>query len=207
VATASTAVVESEPVRRCVVSGRRLDKRQLIRFVAAPDGAAVPDIEMTLPGRGLWVGAERALVERAVAKGRLSHLGRPAADMADRIEVLLARRCRELLGLAKRAGLAVAGMEKVRTCLVAGEARVIAEARDGAEDGAAKIARLVASAAPPPELVRVLDRAELGPALGREDAVHVALRHGRLSDLFLDETRRLAGFRSGAAEAGTAKRI
>ncbi len=206
-ATASTAVVERESVRRCVVSGRRLDKRQLIRFVAAPDGAVVPDIELTLPGRGLWVGAERALVERAVAKGRLSRLGCPAAEMADRIEALLARRCRELLGLAKRAGLAVAGMEKVRACLAAGEARVIAEARDGAEDGAAKIARLAASAAPAPVLVRVLERAELGLALGREDAVHVALRHGRLSDLFLDEMRRLAGFRSGAAEAAAAKRI
>ncbi len=206
-ATASAAVVESEPVRRCVVSGERLEKRRLIRFVAAPDGAVVPDIEMTLPGRGLWVGAERALVERAVAKGRLSRLGRPAADMADRIEALLARRCRELLGLGRRAGLVVAGMEKVRACLAAGEACVVAEARDGAEDGAAKIARLVASASPSPVLVRVLERAELGLALGREDAVHVAMRQGRLSDLFLDEMRRLAGFRSGAAEAGAAKRI
>ncbi len=206
-ATAKTTAVEKEPVRCCAVSGRRLDKRQLIRFVAAPDGAVVPDIEMSLPGRGLWVCAERALVERAVAKGRLSRLGRPAADMADRIEALLARRCRELLGLAKRAGLAVAGMEKVRGCLAAGEASVIAEARDGAEDGAAKIARLVAAAVPAPALVSALGRAELGVALGREDAVHVALRHGRLSDLFLNEMRRLAGFRGGVAEAGSAKRI
>tara|TARA_B100001964_G_scaffold111702_1_gene124663 strand:- start:30 stop:326 length:297 start_codon:yes stop_codon:yes gene_type:complete len=98
-------------------------------------------------------------------------------------------------------------MQKVRACLVAREARVIAEARDAAEDGAAKIARLVMVAVPAPMLVRLLDREELGSALGREDAVHVALLRGRLSDLFLDEMRRLAGFRDGAAEAGATKHI
>ena len=207
VATALAAVVEREAARRCVVSGRSFDKRRLIRFVAAPDGAVVPDIKANLPGRGVWVGAERTLVERAVAKGQFSHLGRPAIDVGDHIEALLARRCCDLLGLARRAGLAVAGMQKVRACLMAREARVIAEARDAAEDGAAKIARLVMVAVPAPMLVRLLDREELGSALGREDAVHVALLRGRLSDLFLDEIRRLAGFRDGAAKACATKHI
>ena len=41
---------------------------RLIRFVAGPDGTVVPDIERRLPGRGLWLTAERDIVSRAVAR-------------------------------------------------------------------------------------------------------------------------------------------
>lgn len=190
-AEASTSVVERGPLRRCAISGRSLDKARLIRFVPAPDGTIVPDIEACLPGRGLWVGAERHLIEKAQAKGLID----ADPELVSRIEGLLARRCRDILGMARRAALAVAGLEKVRALLGAGKAAVVAEASDGGADGAARIARLVAGAMPRPALVSVLDRRELGAALGREDAVHVALRRGRLSTLFVDETLRLAGFR------------
>jgi len=47
-------------------------------------------------------------------------------------------------------------------------------------------------------IVSCLSARETGAAIGREHAVHVALKPGRLADLFLAEARRLAGFRAGA---------
>ena len=57
----ATASVE----RRCIVTGDTRDKADLIRFVVGPDGSVVPDIEGKLPGRGLWVSAERQTLETA----------------------------------------------------------------------------------------------------------------------------------------------
>jgi hypothetical protein len=190
------------PRRRCVASRRSLGKELLIRFVTAPDGTAVPDLEGTLPGRGLWVGAERALVERARRGGLLSRAGRVAPDIADLIEALLARRCQDLLGLARRAGQLVAGFERVRAALAAGGAAVVIEAHDGAAHGRARVEALRAAVQPDLPMVAVLDRAELGAALGRGETVHLALRPGRLAELFLREATRLAGFRREAKGDG-----
>ena len=41
--------------RMCVVTRQVRPIDELIRFVVAPDGAAVPDLKRKLPGRGLWV--------------------------------------------------------------------------------------------------------------------------------------------------------
>jgi hypothetical protein len=105
---------------------------------------------------------------------------------------LLLRRCLDLIGLARRAGQAVAGFEKVRGELKAGRGAVLVEAADGAADGREKI-RAHAPALP---LVRVLTSDELGGAFGRDCAAHVLLAHGRLADRLLVDAGRLSGFRS-----------
>ena len=189
------------PERRCAVTRRTQAASRMVRFVAAPDGSAVADIDGTLPGRGLWVGAERALVERARRKGILGRVGRVAPDIADQIERRLARRCGELLGLARRAGQVASGYEAVHAALAGARAAVLIEARDGAPGQRARLERLGRAAVPGLELVAVLDRAELGAALGRADAVHLAVDAGRLAERLVREARRLAGFRQQTAEA------
>ena len=92
------------------------------------------------------------------------------------------------------AGLVEAGFEKVKAALLKSEAAVLIAALDGAEDGRAKLGALASGLV----LVSCLRAEELGAALGREHAVHVALRPGRLTDLFLVSARRLSGFRPGA---------
>ena len=51
--------------RRDIVSGEVLPENRLLRFVAGPDGAVVPDVAAKLPGRGLWVEPTRAAIARA----------------------------------------------------------------------------------------------------------------------------------------------
>lgn len=164
--------------------------------MVGPDGAIVPDIEGKLPGRGLWVGARRETVDLAVKKSAFARAAKQAVktppDLADQIERLLVRRCINLLGLCRRAGLAVAGFVKVEERLAARRVAALVQASDASPDGKAKLARLARDI----ERVEILTSAELGLALGRENVVHAALSPGGLTSSFLAEAQRLAGFRS-----------
>src|SRR3954465_8641548 len=103
-----------------------MDEARLIRFVAGPDGVAVPDLARKLPGRGLWVAADRVSVETAARKGLFSRAAKmkvaAPADLADRVDALLRRRLLDGLGLAKRAGALTFGYEKVRAAVQGGKA-------------------------------------------------------------------------------------
>ena len=55
-----------EPERRCIATGESAPKAGLIRFVVGPDGGIVPDLGERLPGRGIWVGADRDALQKAV---------------------------------------------------------------------------------------------------------------------------------------------
>ncbi len=168
---------------------------ELVRFVVGPDSRVVPDVAGNLPGRGLWLTASREVVGIAIAKGRFAKAARgptvSEADLADQVGRLLARRCLDLVGLARRAGQAVTGFEKVRTCLRQNDAAVLLAASDGAGDGRAKLSGLAGTI---PEIA-VFSRAELSSALGRENVVHAALRPGGLAKKITMEAARLAGFR------------
>jgi uncharacterized protein len=204
-ARAATDATETETTRRCLASGAVRPKAELIRFVVGPDRQLVPDIAERLPGRGLWLTAQRDIVATAVAKRLFARAARGPVTvedgLVDHIEALLARRAVEFLGLARRAGEAVAGFVKVQALLRAGKAAVLLAARDGAADGRRKLAAL-ASGLP---LVECLTGAELGAAWGRDDLVHAALARGRLVAPFLVTVGRLEGFR-GQVSAGAAPR-
>lgn len=187
-------------LRRCIVSGVRRPPEEMVRFVVGPDGVVVPDTGRDLPGRGIWLSPARDVVNTAVAKKLFAKAARARVtapdDLADRLEALLARRCLEILGLARRAGQAVAGYEKVRARLLAGDAALLLEASDAAAGGVDKIRAL----APNLPMVALFDAASLGAALGRDAAVHVAVSPGRLAERLMREASRLAGFRPGRIE-------
>ena len=50
------------PERRCIATGEVQPKHGLIRFVVGPEGQVVPDLSEKLPGRGIWVAADRRAV-------------------------------------------------------------------------------------------------------------------------------------------------
>lgn len=183
-------------VRRCVATRGSGDARHMIRFVVAPDGTLVPDLAARLPGRGFWVGADRQVLERAVARGGFAKAARakikaPAA-LGEQVGAMLARRCLDRVGLARRAGELVAGFDQVADWLRRGRAALVLTARDGGGEGRRRIEALAGPTVP------VLDpfaRAELGGAVGREEIVHVALADGGHARQLLQELERLQGFR------------
>ena len=48
-----------------------------IRFVLGPDNEIVPDLQQKLPGRGVWLAADRKALERALAENRFAKVFKP----------------------------------------------------------------------------------------------------------------------------------
>jgi predicted RNA-binding protein YlxR (DUF448 family) len=194
----SRAAAAIDRDRRDIVSGEVTDEARLIRFVAGPDGQVVPDLARKLPGRGLWVLAERAAVETAARKGLFSRAAKAkltaAPDLADQVERLLRRRLLSGLGLARRAGDLTSGFEKVSAAIVSGKAAWLIEASDGAADGRRKLRGQARKQASPPGVFGAFTAEELGLALGLENVIHTAFLAGRAAERWAQDAHRLSGF-------------
>jgi ribosomal protein L7Ae-like RNA K-turn-binding protein len=140
----------------------------------------------------------RDIVARAVAKRVFARAARRPVvtppELADRCEALLARRCCDALGLARRAGLAVAGFERVGEAVRRGNAALLLLARDAAEASRRRVSAGASSIA----ASSVLDAAELSGVFGRERVAFVAVGPGPLCTRLKTELERLAGFRAGS---------
>lgn len=192
------------PERRCLVTGARAPQAGLVRFVVGPDEAVVPDILGRLPGRGLYVAADRDALEQAVRRRAFSRGARRQVTVPDTlvadVEAALARRTVELVSMARKAGLAVCGFEKVKGWLEDGTAEVLLQAADGSARGKAKLR-------PPRQTglrIDALTAAELGQAFGRENVTHGALAGGGLTARVVEEAARLAGLRRTGGGYGAA---
>jgi predicted RNA-binding protein YlxR (DUF448 family) len=173
----------------------------MIRFVVGPDRTLVPDLAARLPGRGIWLSARGDVIETARARGAFAKAARcpviVRSDLTLVLQAALVRRISELLGLARRAGQAVAGFQKAREWLQAGRAALVVQASDGSIE---ERARFIGGRASVP-VVTPLPASALGAIFGRDHAVHVAIAAGRLAEALLNETERLAGIAGDASAA------
>jgi len=189
------------PMRTCIATGVEGAPETMIRFVVGPEGEVVPDLARQLPGRGMWVRAERAALERAVEKKLFSRAARApvkaAAELVDRVERLLLERALADLGRARRAGRAVAGFVKVEQMIGRGQAGLLVVADEAEGDG---LQKLRATGLP---LERLGDAAALGGIFGREQAVYVAIARDDAGGAFIErisvEAARWRSFRLNGA--------
>jgi predicted RNA-binding protein YlxR (DUF448 family) len=194
--------------RKCIVTGEVCEEAHLIRFAVSPDGDVVPDIAAKLPGRGIWVGADRATLQRAIAKNLFSKAAKANvkadAGLADRVEHLIAQRMIGDLGMARRSGAIVTGFDQVAHALEsAAPPAVLMEASDGAADGRRKIFGMAHARGLSPAILDCLSSAELSVAVGRENVIHAALKAGALAERLIFEAGRLSGFRPAKTDAGS----
>jgi predicted RNA-binding protein YlxR (DUF448 family) len=162
--------------------------------VVGPDAQIVPDIAGKLPGRGIYVAADRAALDKAVAKKLFARGAKMPVqvpdDLVDQVERQLARRVVDLIALSRKSGRAVAGYEKVKGWLQMEEAQVLIQAVDGSGRGKSKLST--------PHFgtyIGWLTADELGLAFGRETVIHGALASGGLTQRVVEEANRLRGVR------------
>ena len=184
-----------DPERKCIVSGEVQPKAGLIRFCLGPEGQIVADVMAKLPGRGFYVSADRAMIEKAAKKGLFARAAKQSVTvpegLADQVEAFLLRRVIEFLSLTRKSNAAVMGYEKVKDWLQNGRAVVLLQSSDGSERGKTKL-RMPAENG---RYIGCLTAAELGLAFGRERAIHAALAAGGLTTRVVEEAARLEGLR------------
>jgi predicted RNA-binding protein YlxR (DUF448 family) len=181
--TAEAAPVATGPLRTCIVTGETMAPERMIRFVVGPDGDVVPDLARRLPGRGMWLRAERSIVEQAIVKKAFVRAARAAVkaapDLPQRIEKLLLDRSLEDLSRARRAGRAVAGFVKVEQMVGQRRAGLVIVAGEADGDGLAKLEATGVA------IERLGNAALLGGVFGREQAVYVAVARDDASGQFI----------------------
>lgn len=187
--------------RTCIASGEVLPEDRLIRFVAGPDGVVTPDVAAKLPGRGVWVTADRASLEKAVKRNAfargLKTSATPPPDLADTVEAMLVRRCLDLLGLAQKAGAIAVGTVQAEDAIRRAPPFWLIEAGDGAADGREKLVRLAFGLwGEEPRVTGCFLARELGVALGRDPVVHAVLLQESMAQRWTVEIGRLSGFRA-----------
>ncbi len=185
---------ERGPLRRCVITRERGERARMLRFVVGPDRMIVPDLAATLPGRGIWLSARRDVIENARVKGAFARAARGPVTVPPDLDAMLRaglrRRVGEIVGLARRAGQAVAGFERAREWLQLGRAGLVIEASDGSAE---ESRRLMGSGRGGVAAVRPLTSAELAAIFARDHVVHVAIAAGPLAERLGVEAERLAG--------------
>ncbi len=192
--------------RRCILTMQPASEDTLVRLMVSPDGTLVPDVAARLPGRGMWITADRAMIDQAVESGQLAKAASRSLkaqvqksavpqDLGATIDRLLERRCLDRMGLEQRAGHLVTGFDKIKAALTkkgTGKPALLVTATDGAEDGRRKIKAAVGTDVPE---VAIFDREALSGALGRENVVHVLLMESGGTDRLKVDFGRLYGMR------------
>lgn len=183
------------PERRCIATGEVQPKAGLIRFVVGPGDMIVPDLLGKLPGRGIYVSADRAALEQAIKKRLFARGAKQAVnlpeDLLGQVEGLLLRRLTDGLALARKAGDAIAGYEKVKGWMDSGEAVVLIQASDGSTRGKTKLRMHPEDG----KYIGCLTANELGLAFGREIVIHGALRAGGLTARVVEDAAKFAAVR------------
>jgi predicted RNA-binding protein YlxR (DUF448 family) len=172
-----------------VLTGTHAPRDSLIRLALGPDGQIAPDVRARAPGRGAWIGVNKAGLEQAVAKGKLKGVLARAfktgdliipADLPEKIEAALRQSALDRLGLEARAGTLLTGSEKIETAARRGEVQLLLHAADAGKDGCSSLDQAWRAGGGGDGTLRrglVLPekRTILSLALGRQNVVHIAI--------------------------------
>ena len=192
--------------RFCAATGVVKPVDEMIRFVVAPDGAAVPDLKRRLPGRGIWITGTRAALRTAIVRKAFARSFkrdvRTAPDLVESTERLLERSALEALAITHKAGRVAIGFAKTEAAVSNGEATGLLHASNAAADGVRKLAAIARRSTDADKNIVVFDgftSEQLDLALGRSNVIHAALLAGPESRAFLARAARLERFRTGTS--------
>lgn len=132
---------------------------------------------------------EKAIEKRIFSRGAKRQVAVPDG-LIDLIEAGTLKRLQDAIGMARKAGKAIAGYEKVKIMLDRGEAQVLLQASDGSERGKGKLSTPQGG-----KWIGFLTADELGLAFGRDRVIHAAVAAGTLARRIVEEAARLQGIR------------
>ena len=187
--TPSDETLTATPERSCILTRERASPAALVRLALAPDGRVLPDVRAKAPGRGAWIGVDRASLEQALAKGKLrGALARAfktgeftvSDELPALIEAALERNALDRLGLESRGGSVLTGSERIETAARSGKLHALYHAADASDDGRRKLAQAWRDGTDREGsdlrgLAMPVARPILSLALGRENVVHVGV--------------------------------
>ena len=180
--------------RRCLVTGEPHPREDLIRFVLGPDNTVYPDLTEKLDGRGVWILAQKSVLQTAVSKRVFNkgfgHAVKIPEDLVQNVENCLMKRTLDLLSLANKAGAVETGFDKIKDAAQKEKFAFMIEANDGSiSERNRMIERLQENIS----VYSFLSREQLSEHIGR-DCVHVAIKNSKMTSTLQKELERLSAF-------------
>ena len=170
----------------------------MIRFVLDPESRVVPDLKRSLPGRGVWVTAEKEKVLLAVKKNLFARgFKQPVkadAGLADMIEERLMASLSGMVSMARKAGVVVTGQAKVEDLVRNGKISVLIQAADSNGDGKQKIDKLLKKQSLRPVTFEGFTSVELDQLLGTVNTVHAGFAESGVARQVADAIERIKVF-------------
>ena len=186
---------ENGPRRTCVACRQTKDKKQLVRYVVAPDGAVLVDYRQRLPGRGAYTCIDMQCLRNAIEKKGFQRSFRGLSQPADLVVLTeqlikeVARRIANLIGISRKSGQCISGSNAVIKALRKGSSLALILI---AEDISMAIGNKIKSLAERQNIyfVQLYDKKRIGQLLGKEERSVIAVQTGSLSESLLNELHR-----------------
>ncbi|WP_375633975.1 MULTISPECIES: RNA-binding protein [unclassified Bartonella] len=189
--------------RTCIVTRKNASAQTLIRFVIGPNNQIVPDLKANLPGRGVWISAHHAVIEKAIKQKAFHRNFKTDVEVTPNlvhvVDTLLLKAALSSLSMARKAGAIVMGATKVDAAIRSGKVILVLHAKETTEDGKRKIAQAIHSIQQQTnrtiKTISLFTNDEMRVAFGSNPVMHAALLDTKAAEGFLKTTCRLISYR------------
>ena len=186
--------MKKETTRKCIVSGETFEKESLLRFTVLENNVIVPDFKKKLPGKGVYVRNSKKSLEKAINNNLFSKaLKKPIKadnELISQVENLLFKQALNAISLARKAGVMISGMDKVKEALKKNNIAFLLEAENAGSDGHNKIMSLAKNI----EIFNLFKIEELDKELAKDNTVHLAFIKSTMSTSIRETFVRLISF-------------
>ena len=186
--------MKKETTRKCIVTGEILNKEDLLRFVVLEDNTVVPDFKKKLPGKGVYVKNAKTLLKKAINNNLFSKTLKKTIktndELISQVENLLFKQALNSISLARKAGVMISGMDKVKEVLKKNNVAFLLEAQDAGADGHNKIMSLAKNI----EVFNLFKIEELDKELAKDNTVHLAFIKSTMANSVRETLVRLTSF-------------
>ncbi len=108
--------------KRSFVKNANIDENDFIKFSLSPDNMLVPDLHNNLPGKSIWVPANKKLIKYIQERDDIKvHFGVSrlfSNDLVYLVKKILRKKILNSISLSKKAGYLAIGLDTIKTQLI-----------------------------------------------------------------------------------------
>lgn len=179
--------------RKCIVEGIVKPLSEMLRFVEV-NNTLLPDFNKKLPGKGMYVTANRLSLQKAIDKKIFHKVSRHnlkiSDDFMNMVDNLIKQKALESINIARKSGALVTGFEKVKEATKKNNVEFIIQAIDAGTDGKEKVALFAKSI----EIFNLFSIDELDITLNKQNTVHMAILKSDVSAMVYNNLKKYQNF-------------
>ena len=185
-------VAENGPQRTCIACRQTKIKKQLVRYVVAPDGTVLVDYRQRLPGRGAYTCVSTQCLHDAVKRNGFKRcfkgqcLTVDATVLLQQLIAAVEQKITNLIGMSRKSRQFIAGSNAVIEALKKGSSLALVII---ATDISGSIGKKIETLALRKSIhtACLYNKQTIGQMLGKEERSVIAIQDGLLADSLLNE--------------------